>query len=386
MPDDEEKIIIENKNSVSPEDVSSESQYGMGMQALVKSLRVAFFVLALAIVGMIVYFFTFGGYFTVNPQEEVLVLRFGKLVGKYKKGWHWIFPYPINRIIKVPKNQQTLESQTFMPKKTRKEQAALGERRNEKLVPGRDGYVITGDENIMHVSWVLNYRIVDAERYYLNYRVPEDPRTEDEIFVNPETKEVMGARGPRTLLKSELDSAILKIAALQKVDTLYKNSADFTNAVNRYFKKRMVCLNTGITVDNLLIKSSPPERTNAAFNRVLEAEQESATMREDARKYEIEQENLAEAEAAQVIADAEAYRKRIVSEVEADEKYFNEILEQYRKNPETVLFALYNNVLAEALAQVKNKFMLNRKMSGKQEVRLKINPEPLEPPKKKVKK
>ena len=54
-------------------------RYESGLNSLVKSLKWAFRLLLVAIIAMIIYFFTWGGYFTVEPQQAVIVLRFGEI-------------------------------------------------------------------------------------------------------------------------------------------------------------------------------------------------------------------------------------------------------------------------------------------------------------------
>eukprot|EP00828_Plagiopyla_frontata_P041400 TRINITY_DN5886_c0_g1_i2.p1 TRINITY_DN5886_c0_g1~~TRINITY_DN5886_c0_g1_i2.p1 ORF type:complete len:173 (+),score=11.91 TRINITY_DN5886_c0_g1_i2:438-956(+) len=61
----------------------SEQSYGkfdLGLKSFIKSLQVAFFAMVVLIVGLLVYFFAFEGFIIVNAQENVLVLRLGKLV------------------------------------------------------------------------------------------------------------------------------------------------------------------------------------------------------------------------------------------------------------------------------------------------------------------
>ena len=76
-------------------------RYEGGLRSLVKSLQWAFGVLLVLIVLMLIYFFSWGGYFSVEPQQEVIVMRFGRICATHKSGAHWYFPYPVHRFIKV---------------------------------------------------------------------------------------------------------------------------------------------------------------------------------------------------------------------------------------------------------------------------------------------
>ena len=55
-------------------------RYEAGLKSLVKCLRWAFALLLVGIIGTLVYFVSWGGYFSVEPQQAVLVLRFGKII------------------------------------------------------------------------------------------------------------------------------------------------------------------------------------------------------------------------------------------------------------------------------------------------------------------
>jgi membrane protease subunit HflK len=370
----------ENKNNeqINTDDTFS-GQYGMGLKTLVKTMQAAFLILAMIIVGMLIYFFTFGGYFEVKPQEWVLVARFGRILpGAAAEGWHWVFPYPVNTVIKIPKSMQTIESVSFLPAPELNKMQGPGGPMGRNLAPGKDGYVITGDENIMHTQWILNYNIINPEKYYLKCMTPLNPQDPDAIQKNVATGELLGTRGPRTLLKHVLDNVVLKVASTQKVDTLFRNDKAFKDEVQREFIKEILNLDIGIDIESVLLKSFAPTKTKAAFDEVVEAEQELFAMKEKANKWKVEELNAAASNAATMVAEAQAYKTRVVSEVKADETYFKQILTQYKASPGTVLVTLFNNKLAESLATVKEKYIINSAGKGKkQEIRLKINPEPV---------
>ena len=79
----------------------------------------------------------------------------------------------------------------------------------------------------------------------------------------------------------------------------------------------------------------------------------------------------------EAVSEADSYRKRVVSDVSADAGYFKSILAEYGKSPDTVTVTLFSQVMAEAMGKVKDKFIVNSIGSGRQELRLKLNPEPL---------
>ena len=60
----------------------------------------------------------------------------------------------------------------------------------------------------------------------------------------------------------------------------------------------------------------------------------------------------------------------------ADNKYFTSILKEYKRNPDAVMVSLYSTTLGDALSKVKDIFLVGRNPGAKQEVRIRLNPEP----------
>ena len=183
------------------DEIDNESHFSAGINALTKGLHISFVILSCTIALMIIWYFTFGGYFTVNPQENIIVEHFGKVDNLYKEGWHWTFPYPVSKIVRIPVSKQTITLSTYWHKadvKAIKNEAPAGA---NTLAPGKDGYLLTGDANIIHTEWELIYSIVDPMKYYLKCVCPSDPVRPDEMLYNLETGKIIGTRGPRTLIQ-----------------------------------------------------------------------------------------------------------------------------------------------------------------------------------------
>ena len=98
-------------------DTADSGQFSQGMLAVSRMFKVFFTLLTIIIALMVVWFFTLGGFFIVDStKESVLLLQFGKLTNKYELGGvYWSFPYPVSKVIRVPKTNQTIRSMTFMP-------------------------------------------------------------------------------------------------------------------------------------------------------------------------------------------------------------------------------------------------------------------------------
>lgn len=358
--------------------ITEEGMFSSGMDMLVKSLKAVFILLSVLILVLLIWFFTFSGFFTVRPDTAVITLRFGEFKELYTDDWHWVFPFPVSTIVEIPTTPQTINSNTFMPINEK----LITDRKNnpqggETLVPGVDGYLMTADACIIHTSWSMTYRITGPKQYYETCLTPAAPADPDTVFRDANDR-VLGTRGPKTLLRSILDNAVLVVTARWNAnDIIFNKSNQYRMEVEAMVRKRIADMNLGITVDSvsLGVKSPPPQTINA-FDEVLQAEIQAGAAKEKAEVYASSQRAQAETERNVMLAEAENYKRRVVAEVEADAAYFRSLLPEYKKNPASVTVALFSQTVSEALSKVKDKFILNALPSGRQELRLKLNPEP----------
>ena len=352
-------------------DQQQDSLYDAGLKSLVKSLQIVFIFLVIIILGMLLRFLTLEGYFYVKKsQEAVIVLRFGKYINTFDQGWHWFLPYPVHKFITFKTNRQTLNV-NFLPVKRPGPpgQPQMG----RPLVPGQDKYLITGDANIIHTEWVINYKITNPKEYFENTSWPENPMGPDKI----EEGVIPGTRGPQTLLRGLLHDAAIKVTASMKVDDILTHKKLlYKDKVLALLSKNIAKMHCGIEIIELNLNNvSPPLSTRSAFTAVTNAGSAAAALVDKAKEYKVREENNVQTQVAQINADATIYKTTVESQAKADSVYFDSIYKEYKKNPDTVLMALYNNTLSEVLDKIDQKYIIGKSTGGKQEVRIKINPE-----------
>ncbi len=360
---------------------SDGGQFSTGTAALLKLAKALFYLMTTVIAVMIAWFFTVGGSFIVDgTRETVLLMHFGKFKQKYTSGYHWCLPYPVNSIVRVPKSNQTIRSITFMPadRKSLIERKKDGANSSGPLTPGKDGYLLTGDNSIVHTEWELVYKVDNPEQYYTKCLTPAQPLDPDEI-VKGANGEDLGTRGATTMIKNILDDCIIKVTARWNIkNILYDRTNEYIAEVKNLLIRKLQERAIGVSVESLALPvKRPPVQTIDAFDEAASASTQASIETESARAKAIETANSAQSEAAEIIANAQSYKERVVAEVVADKVYFTKLLEEYRKNPESVLVSLYSTTLADALAQSKDKYAIGINRSSRQELRLKLNPEPV---------
>ena len=105
--------------------------------------------------------------FHVNPDELGVVMRFGKVVRQEPPGLHFRLPYPIDEV-RLPKvtQQNIIEVGLRTSLAPRGDAGSITSMREESRM-------LTGDENIVDVSFVVYWRIQDPLKYLFNIQNPE---------------------------------------------------------------------------------------------------------------------------------------------------------------------------------------------------------------------
>src|SRR5271154_1011761 len=158
-----------------PENAAPVAADDAGSQALAEALSSSFAIVKIVMMLMVVAFFC-SGFFTVQPQEKAVILRFGKPVGEGQNalltaGLHWSLPYPIDEVVRIPITEiqkVTSDNGWYL---TTPEAELSGEEMpaGPSLNPAVDGYVITADRNIVHSRATLSYHIEDPIKYVFNF-------------------------------------------------------------------------------------------------------------------------------------------------------------------------------------------------------------------------
>ncbi len=348
-----------------------EGRYAAGIQALVKSLRLAFAGMVLVIVCMLIYFVALGSAFEVKPQEAVVVLRFGKFLKTYDQGWHWFLPYPITSFVKIPNTPSRMRVE-FLPSSSSATEGGVVE-----YQPGRDIYMLTADTNIIHSAWTLVYRVSDAQLYYENCMVYDETPVGKDFVEYGENNRRLGGRGVETLLTNLLRNAVIRASAeIPAYDILFSQTQEFRALTDSYFQQYLADLNLGLDVQIALERQTPPPSLNEGFAAVQSAINSSGTAVEQAQTMAIDLVSSAKSEATGILVEARSYKQQIVASVQADSKYFENIREACQKNDRTaVLSALYADTMSKAFSRLDDKFVLGGNAQDKS-VTLLFNPEP----------
>ena len=222
-------------------------------QSLSDALRVSFLVLKVAmIIAVVAYIFS--GIFQVNENQKALRLRFGKIVGGqggevYGAGWHFGWPYPIEREIKVSMSPRTLNiTKAFW-------YGADSSANEQSLNPLKDGSLLTGDANIVHARFTVSYKVTDPVAY-ARY-VTTTSRAED-------------------IMRAAAEQAVVSAVARAKADDVIRGEAN-QDIARQLLQDELDQMKTGLSVDSVsLNQGTMPQAVHAAYQAVTNAESQRA--------------------------------------------------------------------------------------------------------------
>ena len=357
-----------------PSDVSVDPAARYLGEALQTSFRILKIIMAIVLV-----LFLCSGTFQVEQSEVGLVLRFGRFVGPEADptlgpGFHWAWPYPIDEVVKVPVERlRTLAVFAFWPKQ--REQARVsgeeGDIPTGPLEPGRDGYAITADKNLVHSVWSVRYRITDSVAYLRNLATPAQEAMEE------------NERKLAQFVSVWLQNTVIRVTGRYAVDDVLRGETKerFTAEVETKLSEVVNDLDVGIRVEQVLLnRTVPPGSVIGAFNAVVRAEQKVDKVVQDARRYQGVLKERAMGEAAERINDAEHYAKRITSKAKADAAYQVSLLKECKGDREKLALLLRRHQIegaAEFLSAAMEKFVLRAHRDGEtRELRLLMNRDP----------
>ncbi len=329
---------MENKNAAESRtsDIASKS--------LSDALRLSFNIIKV-LVGVVVILFLTSGIFIVEQHEAGIILRFGRPVDRVlEPGLHWAWPFLIDEHVKVPVGRVHAASVSFLPGDSGME------RPPERLRPGVDGYLLTGDANIIHSRWVVRYRIADPLTY------------------------ISAAEDPEGILKVITAEAVLRSTGSFDVDSALRTDVDgLRRAVQARITAELLEHHTGLMIEGLEVDSiMPPQQVRDSFISVILAEQQRSEKISEARAFAGRLLSGVEGEAGRLISESETYQTRVVERARADEQYMADLLDEYPGDPgglAVFLDQLYLDSISRVLSGVDEKFIIERDAGKDREIR-----------------
>jgi membrane protease subunit HflK len=290
-----------------------------------------------AALGLVLVLLAWTSFYTVPAESEGVVQRFGRFTYVVPPGLHFKLPLGVDTVTVVPVRRQLKQEFGFGTPG-----AGNAMQSSPKAEWTEEKSMVTGDLNAALVEWIIQYRIDKPDHYLFNVRNADATlRAASENVM----REVVGDRTVDEVIT--IGRQQIEDQALQKLQSL----------VNGY--------TMGIRIDQVQLKNvNPPERVQASFNEVNQAQQEKERAINIANGEYNKSIPRARGRADQTIRAAEGYAKKRVTEAQGDVAKFNALLAEYVKAPEVTRRRIYLETMAEVLPRVKGKVIVADDVKG----------------------
>ncbi len=249
--------------------------------------------------------------FRVNPDEQGVVMRFGKVARQEPPGLHFRMPYPIDEV-RLPKVTRQNIIEVGMRTATGTRSAGVSYVREESLM-------LTGDENIVDVNFVVFWRIKDAQAYLFNIQNPE------------------------VTVKAVAESAMREVVGQSDIQPILTGARQKTEqAVQKLIQEVLDHYGSGIRIDQVqLQKVDPPTQVIDAFRDVQAAATDKERLQNEAASYASRVVPEARGEAERILQGAMAYKEQSVAEATGQSARFLKIYDEYKNAPEVTRKRMY---------------------------------------------
>jgi membrane protease subunit HflK len=254
--------------------------------------------------------------YNVQPDEQGVVLRFGKWIDTTEPGLHFRLPYPIETVL--------------FPKVTQINQVQLGAASLPtpgETAAGHERQMLTGDENIVEADCAVFWKIRDAGQFLFRVNAPEAAL---KIAAEGALREVIG----RTPIQAAMSDKRAQIA--DETRQLLQSLLDSEQA--------------GIQITQVqLQRVEPPLAVIDAFNDVQRARADQERARNEAQAYTNDILPRARGEAERIRQDAEAYKTQVVDLAQGEANAFVSLYGTYQAAKDVTSLRLYLESVDEML-------------------------------------
>lgn len=258
--------------------------------------------------GAVAVLYVLAGIIVVGPREEAVVTTFGAWTRSYGPGIGYHLP--------LIEQSRKLDVTTLQ---TRSIGGGTGD--------GGDTLMLTGDENIVDLSFSVTWRVSNPGRYLFNI---SDPDATLSAVAESAMREVIG--------RSELDAIISRSRGQIQIEV----AALMQRILDGY--------GAGIIIDGVQISDAgPPKEVVDAFRDVNNASQNAESRANQAR-----------GTAAEVIQQAKGYQSQVVREAAGEAARFNQVYAQYKLAPGVTRDRLYIETMERVLTKT-NKVIIDNK-------------------------
>jgi len=262
------------------------------------------------------------GVFQVGPDEEAVLLLFGRYEKTVGPGIHWYFPRPVGRRIKVKTTKVYRVEVGFRT-------VDIGPPAKYQDIP-KESLMLTGDENIIDLDLSVQYKIVNLKDYLFK------------------------VKNPNSTILSASEASIRQVVGMFNIDeSLTEGKSNIQILTKEKLQEILDIYGIGIQILTVQLQDvQPPKPVLQAFKDVASAREDRIRYINEANGYANDAIPKARGQAKKAVNEALAYKERRIREANGDVARFLKLYENYKLGEEVTKTRLYLENLEKNLKGV----------------------------------
>jgi len=283
---------------------------------------------------LLISLWAFSGLYRVLPDEQGVVLRFGKFVSTTQPGLNYHIPYPIETVLTPKVTKVNRIDVGFRSASDSGRTSGIDDVSEESLM-------LTGDENIVNIDFSVFWVIKDAGKFLFKIQSPVET------------------------VKAAAETAMREVIAKSRLQSILTEGRSKIEIETQEIAQSLLDeYESGIQITQVQTqKADPPDEVIDAFRDVQAARADMERSKNEAEAYANDVIPRARGDAAKILQEAEAYKKQVVAAAEGEASRFVAIYNEYAKAKRVTQERMYLETMEKVLADI-DKVIIDRKAGG----------------------
>jgi membrane protease subunit HflK len=278
--------------------------------------------IALVLAALVLLRGVFACFYTIEPGEQGIILRFGQYSRTAGPGLNFKIPY-MEDMVRV--DVETVRKEEFGLQKTARSSGDDSE-----------SLMLTGDKNVIDVAWIVQYKIKDP--YQFLFKVSDVAQA----------------------VRDNSETVIRRIVGNMDFDYVLGNRIGLADIGRQELQRDLNKLETGVDIVTLqLLDITPTDEVKPAFNEVNEADQDMKRLINEAEETYNRVIPKARGSAKQTVEEARGYAVQRTNDAKGETVRFKAIAAEYEKAKEVTRQRMYLETMQSVLPQVKQIYVMD---------------------------
>jgi len=283
---------------------------------------------------IVIAIWVFSGLYRVLPDEQGVVLRFGKFVSTTQPGLNYHIPYPVETVLTPKVTKVNRIDVGFRSASDTGRTSGIADVSEESLM-------LTGDENIVNIDFSVFWVIKDAGKFLFKIQ------------------------SPIVTVKAAAETAMREVIARSRIQPiLTEGRSKIEIETQNIIQSLLDEYESGIQITQVQTqKADPPDEVIDAFRDVQAARADMERSKNEAEAYQNDVIPRARGDAAKILQEAEAYKKQVVALAEGEASRFLAIYNEYKLAKKVTQERMYLETMEKVLADI-DKVIIDKKAGG----------------------